>query len=152
MNASAMLAFVHHLAAFTLVAAISAELVLFERDLSIGQARKIQRADMVYGISAGALVVAGLLRVFYFEKGGSYYFHNVFFMVKVSLFLVVALLSIYPTVLFLSWNKSFKAGLLTQPTDVQFRRVRLHLRWELLGVVGILLCASLMARGIGMIG
>jgi putative membrane protein len=152
MNASAMLAFIHHLAAFTLVAAISAELVLFERNLSIGQARKVQRADMVYGISAGVLVVAGLLRVFYFEKGGSYYFHNVFFIIKLSLFLLVALLSIYPTILFLSWNKSFEAGLPPQPTDVQFQRVRKLLRWELLGVVGILLCASLMARGSGMIG
>ena len=63
MNASALLAFVHHLAAFTLVAAITVELVLLERNLSLGQARRIQRADLVYGISAGALVVAGLLRV-----------------------------------------------------------------------------------------
>ena len=43
MNASAFLAFLHHLAAFTLVAALTVELVLVERNLSLGQARKIQR-------------------------------------------------------------------------------------------------------------
>ena len=151
MNASALLAFAHHLAAFTLVAALAAELVLLDRNLSLAQAKRIQRADMVYGASAGVLVVAGLFRVFYFEKGSAYYFHNVFFIVKMSLFLFVALLSIYPTVLFLSWNKLLKAGSPPQPTDFQFQRIRKILLWELLGVVGILLCAPLMARGSDMI-
>ena len=150
MNASALLAFIHHLAAFTLVAALTVELILVERNLSLGQARKIQRADMAYGISAGALVVAGLLRVFYFEKGSTYYFHNIFFILKLSLFFLVALLSIYPTVLYLSWNKPLKAGLPPQLTNLQFRRVRKLLVWELLGVVGILLCAPLMSRGSGL--
>lgn len=151
MNTSAVFAFAHHLAAFALVAAISAEFVLMDRTLSVGQARRIQRADMIYGISAGALVVAGFLRVFYFEKGNAYYFHNVFFIVKLSLFFLVALLSVYPTVLFLSWNKPLKEGRPPQPTNVQFRRLRKILLCELLGVIGILLCAPFMARGSGMI-
>ena len=151
MNASALLAFAHHLGAFTLVAALAAELVLLDRNLSLAQAKRIQRADMVYGASAGVLVVGGLFRVLYFEKGSAYYFHNVFFIVKMSLFLFVALLSIYPTVLFLSWNKFLKAGSPPQSTDFQFQRIRKILLWELLGVVGILLCAPLMARGSDMI-
>ena len=122
-----------------------------DRTLTLGQARRIQRADMIYGISAGALVVAGFLRVFYFEKGSAYYFHNVFFIVKLSLFLLVALLLIYPTVLFLSWNKLLKAGRPPQSTDVQFRRLRMILLLELSGVIGILLCAPFMAQGRGMI-
>ena len=124
MNASALLAFAHHLGAFTLVAALAAELVLLDRNLSLAQAKRIQRADMVYGASAGVLVVAGLFRVLYFEKGSAYYFHNVFFIVKMSLFLFVALLSIYPTVLFLSWNKFLKAGSPPQSTDFQLQRIR----------------------------
>ena len=150
MNTAAVLAFIHHLAAFTLTAAITVELVLVERNLSFEQARKIQRADMAYGISAGVLLVVGFLRALYFEKGGAYYFHNVFFITKLSLFFLVALLSIYPTVLYLSWNKPLKKGVPPQPTDIQFRRVRNLLLWELVGVVGILLCASLMAKGIGL--
>src|SRR5215212_868831 len=105
---------------------------------------------MVYGTSAGALLVVGLLRVFYFEKGSAYYFHNVFFIVKLSLFILVALLSIYPTMLFLSWNKLLKAGRSPQPTAVQYRRLRQIIFCELLSIVGILLCAPLMARGSGM--
>lgn len=123
MNASALLAFIHHVAVFTLVAAPSAELALFARKLDLHQAKKIKRADMAYGIAASVLIVAGFLRVFYFEKGRAYYFHNVFFIAKVLLFALVALLSIYPTLLFLSWNRPLKAGLAPQVTDTQFRGV-----------------------------
>ena len=151
MNTSALVAFVHHVAAFTLAGALIAELVLFERNLNLGRARRIQRADLAYGISAGVLLAAGLLRVFYFERGGAYYFHNMFFIAKLSLFIIVALLSIYPTALFVSWSKQLKTGIVPQPADAQVRRVRAVILWELLGIVGILLCASLMARGIGMI-
>src|SRR5262245_51794637 len=149
MNASTFFAFLHHLAAFALVGALIAELILFDRDLTLRLARKIQRADFAYGTAAGTVLAAGLLRVFYFEKGAGYYFQNMFFIVKMSLFLTIALLSLYPTLMFLSWNKGLKAGELPQLTDTQFRRVRAIIIWELFGVAGILLCAPLMAHGIG---
>ena len=151
MNASTVVAFIHHVAAFTLVGALIAELALFERNLNLRQARKIQRVDLTYGISAGIVLAAGFLRVFYFEKGGEYYFHNVFFIAKLSLFIIVALLSMYPTVLFLSWSKQLASGILPRLADAQICRVRAVMLLELLGIVGILLCASLMARGVGMI-
>jgi putative membrane protein len=145
MTTSALVAFIHHVAAFTLAGALIAELALFEANLNSRQARKIQRVDLTYGISAGVLLAAGLLRVFYFEKGGEYYFHNLFFIAKLSFFIIVALLSIYPTVLFVSWNKQLKAGELPQLVAAQAHRVRALLLLELLGIVGILLCAALMA-------
>ena len=151
MNTSALMAFLHHVAAFTLVGALTAELALFRSDLDLRQARKIQRAEMAYGLSAGVLLVAGLLRVLYFEKGASYYFHNAFFIAKVVLFLLVALLSLYPTLLFLSWNQQLKTGVPPRLDAAQVRRVRAVMLVELGGIVGILLCASLMARGIGII-
>src|SRR3990172_579770 len=104
------LAFLHHIAAFTLVAALVAEFVLIRDELTVARARKIQLADMAFGIGAGVVLVVGLLRVFYFEKGPSYYFHSIPFIAKISLFVIVGLLSIYPTVEFLSWGKSVKHG------------------------------------------
>jgi putative membrane protein len=61
---TSLFAFLHHLAAFTLFAALVVELILIREVLTVGTARKLQIADMVFGISAGVLVVAGLLRVF----------------------------------------------------------------------------------------
>ena len=88
----------------------------------------------------------------YYEKGTSYYFHSVPFMAKVSLFLVVGLLSIYPTVEFLSWRTSLKQGQAPIITTHKLRTIRSIIRWELLGVGLIVLCATLTAQGVGYLG
>src|SRR5207247_2655107 len=101
-------ALLHHLAAFTLVAALAVEFILIRGELNLGTARKLRLVDMVFGVSAGVVLVIGLLRVFYFEKSASYYFHSAPFIAKLALFVIVGLLSIYPTVEFASCNMSFK--------------------------------------------
>jgi len=138
------MAFLHHAAAFALVAALVVEMVVIRDELNIRNARRLARADIAVGLSAGVLLVAGLLRVVYFEKGTAFYFHNAAFIAKMTLFLVVALLSVYPTLKFLSWRKGI------DPAAVPKIRLVLHL--ELVGVALILLCAALMARGIGQFG
>jgi putative membrane protein len=145
-------AFLHHLAAFMLVAALAVEFILIRNELTVGTARKLQLVDMVFGMSSGVVLVVGLLRVFYFEKGASYYFHSAPFIIKLSLFLVVGLLSIYPTVEFLSWGKSLKQGRMPALSDRKIASIRSVIHWELAGVVVILLCAALMAKGVGYLG
>src|SRR5688572_24015673 len=106
----ATFAFLHHLAAFVLVAALAVEFVLIRDPLTLERARRLQLADMVLGIAAGTVLVVGLLRVFYFEKGAAYYFQNYAFLAKLGLFLLVALLSIYPTVVFIRWGRDLRRG------------------------------------------
>src|SRR6266853_4886867 len=145
-------AFLHHLAAFGLVAALAVEFVLIRGELTLGTARQLQRIDMVFGLSSGIVLVVGLLRVFYFEKGASYYFHSAPFIAKLSLFAVVGLLSIYPTVEFVSWGKSLKQGRMPALTERKIASIRSVIHWELAGVVVIILCAALMAKGVGYFG
>src|SRR5258706_2237849 len=145
-------AFLHHLAAFTLVGALAVEFVLIRGELTVRTARKLQLVDLVFGMSSGVVLVVGLLRVFYFEKGVSYYLHSAPFIAKMSLFLIVALLSIYPTVVFLAWGKSLKQGRMPALTDRKIASIRSVIHWELAGVVLIILCAALMARGGGYLG
>lgn len=144
-----LFAFLHHLAAFALVAALAIELVLIRQELTASNARRLQLVDAALGASAGILLLVGLSRVFYFEKGAAYYFHSVPFIAKLSLFVLVALLSIYPTVVFLSWRRSLKEGVAPVVEPARLRTVRALIHVELAGVVAILLCAALMARGIG---
>jgi len=148
----AFFAFLHHLAAFALVATLAIEFVLFRDELTVRTARAIQVADAVYGASAGLLLVVGLLRVFFFEKGAAYYFHSVPFLAKLSLFVVIGLLSIVPTLEFLSWSKALKAGSAPVVDERSRRRIRSILHWELAAVVLVILCAALMARGVGYFG
>jgi len=149
---SALAAFVHHLAAFTLVALLVTEHALFAATLPVTLMRKLLRIDLYYGICALVLLGVGALRVFQFEKGASYYFSNGFFLAKLALFVLVAVVSIYPTVTFLSWRPALRAGRIPEVTAQQERRVKLCLRVELAAILGILLAAPLMARGFGRLG
>ena len=147
---ASIMASLNHISAFTLVACLVYEFITFRKDLSIAEARRIQRADLVYGITAGLLLVAGLLRVFYFEKGVNFYTHSPFFWVKMAAFTLVGLMSINPTIRFLRWNRQIEAGQAPAVSEVEFRRTRLLLTLELAGIVIILIAAPMMARGIGM--
>jgi putative membrane protein len=146
---AAFFAFLHHLAAFALVSALASEFMLIRQELTAGSARRILLADMIVGISAATVLVAGLLRVFFFEKGADYYAHNGFFIAKMSFFVAVALASIYPTREFLSWRTALREGKAPAVAADRLKSIRMVIHLELAGIVVILLCAALMARGIG---
>ena len=99
------------------------------------------------GVSATILLIVGLLRVFYFEKGSAYYLSSHAFLTKLSVFILVAILSAVPTIEFLSWRKAVRAGQAPTVSDKKLKTVRSILHIELIGVVIILACAALMAKG-----
>lgn len=142
-----LFAFLHHLAAFTVVAAVAVEFVLLRGELTLWTARRLQAVDAVLGAAATLLLLVGLARVFWFEKGAAYYFHNHAFLGKLSLFVIVALLSIVPTLRFLSWRKAVQAGQVPVVDAGTLKRVRMIVHIELAAIVLILLCAAIMAKG-----
>jgi putative membrane protein len=142
-----LFAFLHHVAAFTLVSALAVELVLIRQELTLATARRLPIVDAVLGASAGILLAVGLLRVFFFEKGADYYFNSHAFLAKLSIFIAVALLSIIPTIEFRSWRKDVRNGQLPAVSDQKLRVLRKVIHGELVAVVIILLCAAIMARG-----
>ena len=148
----AFFAFLHHVAAFALVAALVGELVLVRGPLTVDSARRILRFDAAYGMSATLLLVVGFLRVFYFEKGASYYFHSAPFLAKLALFIAIGLLSAYPTIEFLSWRWALRQGLLPVVNPEKLRQIRSIIHWELVLLAPLLLAAALMARGVGSFG
>lgn len=144
------MAFLHHLFAFTLTACLIYEFIAFGKSMSIGEMKRIQRVDLTYGISAGLLLIVGLLRVFLFEKGWAFYMQSPFFWVKMAAFLIVGLLSIAPTVRFIRWNKLFNQNQTPALSEADFKRTRRILWLEIGGLTIILLSAAFMARGIGL--
>lgn len=148
MTSIVVLAFLHHATAFLLVAVVTAELVLM-RELTLTTARSLVRMDAVYGVAAIVILVIGFLRVFYTEKGSAYYFHSIPFIAKIALFAIVGLLSIYPTKQFLSWRKSLRENRVPAVDDRVRRKIRMTLHIELTLLFLMMLCAAMMARGIG---
>jgi putative membrane protein len=152
MTATITAAFIHHAAAFLIVAALMVELVVLKSELTPTSARSVLRMDTVYGIAALVLLVAGFVRVFHTEKGSAYYFDSGAFLLKLALFIVVGLLSIYPTLKFLGWRKALREGRVPDFDPATRRRVRMLIHIELTLLFVIMLMAIMMARGIWYLG
>jgi putative membrane protein len=142
------IAFLHHLAAFTLFAMLVVELLLTKGELTLTSARILQRADRAYGIAAASIIVLGVLRVLYFEKGADYYMSSMPFMLKMAAFVLVGILSIVPTIEFLSWSAPLKAGRVPLVSRQKLGRIRMLVHIQLAGVAVVILAAALMAKGV----
>jgi putative membrane protein len=150
MIASAVFAFLHFTAVFGIFVTVFYEFLALSESPTLAEARKIQMCDRMYGIFATVLLVVGFLRVLYFEKGREFYFSNPFFHAKLTLFVLVGLVSIYPTIRFIKWGAQTKAGQPPVLVAGEYRKIRMALHIELVLLLGTALCASLMARGVGM--
>jgi putative membrane protein len=125
MLAPALIAFGHFVAFFALAAALVLELALLGESMSVETAKRIQRADRVVGITAILVLVFGFLRV------------------------VAALISLIPTMQFVRWNHELKQGIAPDLTSASVKRLKSIIHWQLVLIGGIMLCASLMAKGFG---
>jgi putative membrane protein len=152
MTATITAAFIHHAAAFLVVAALMVELVVLKSELTLTSARSVLRMDAVYGIAALVLLVAGFGRVFYTEKGSAYYFDSGAFLLKLALFIVVGLLSIYPTLKFMGWRKALRARSIPDLDAGTRRKVRMLIHIQLTLLFVIMLMAIIMARGVWYLG
>lgn len=136
----ALLAWLHFLCIFTLVGALVAELVLYRREMSLARLTQLQRIDNWYGIAAGLVIVSGVLRVTLGLKGAVFYMQSPIFWTKMGFFVIVALLSIPPTIHYIRLKKTAIAGNVSVP-DQPYRNM-----WALLVLEsGLLACIPLFA-------
>jgi putative membrane protein len=149
MVTSSAFAFLHFLAVFGIFAIVFLQWQTMSPAPSVAEAKRIQGSDRWFGILAGVVLVVGLLRVFYFEKGKDFYVSNPFFHAKLTLFVLIGLLSIYPTVRFIKWRAQTRQGQPPAVSAEEYARIRNVLRAELVLLLAMAVCASLMARGVG---
>jgi len=148
MSISAIFSFLHFAAVFGIVGTIFFEWLTLSESPSHAEATRLQRCDRWYGMFAIGVLVVGALRVVYFEKGSAFYLANPFFHLKIGLFILLGLLSIYPTVRFVKWQAETRQGLAPVVSTSQYRAMRTILRLEVVLVLAIALSAAFMARGV----
>src|SRR5262245_40080629 len=94
--ASAIAAYLHFVTIFMLFALLALEHRLFRLPLVLERARALVIVDLAYGVFAGLVLLTGVARAIWFEKGPEYYLYNGIFLTKVGLFIFVGLLSSFP--------------------------------------------------------
>ena len=147
-----LLASLHHLAVFSLAAILAAEFVLIRNVVDAATIRRLSRIDLHYGLAALFVVAFGVLRVFFGAKGPDFYVANHIFWTKMLLFVVIAILSIPPTLKFRAWSRQAGDNVLFQPDVGEIGGVKRYLWIEAALFLAIPVAAAAMAREYGMAG
>ena len=134
----------HFLALFGLAAALIIENMAIAETISQEDMRNLLRVDAVYGLCAMLTLLFGLTLWLWLGKPSAFYSENPLFRLKLGLFILVALFSVYPTIFFIRHRHS-EAESIRVPIAV-----RVLLKTELLMLPLIAVLAYLMARGIGL--
>lgn len=147
---SALVAYVHYLCIILCFGALIFERLSLKTDLNKKEAISIVLADIIYGLAGLMLIITGILRVRYFGQGAEFYTQNPLFWIKVTSYIAVGLLSLYPTVTYILWAIPLSKNNLPEITHQLVKRFRLIINIELLGFSIIPLMATLMSRGVGL--
>jgi putative membrane protein len=139
----AIVKYIHFLGIFVLFSTLVVEHVLAKGEMSPIDIKRLSIVDLIYGISAGLVLVAGLCLWFLVGKPSGFYSSNPVFQIKLGLFILVALLSAYPTAFFIK-NRSSTSTVVQIP-----KAVIMTIRLELLVILVLPLLAVLMAQGFG---
>jgi len=141
--------YVHYLAIMALTGSLISEHLILKPGLSRAQIKFLAGIDLVYGIAAALVLATGLLRWFVYGKGNDYYLSNPLFHIKLTIFVIIVILSIFPTLKFLKWKRQVKSGHDPMIDDKAIKRLLMFIRIELLLVAIIPLLAVMVARGAG---
>lgn len=150
MLTDALLAFFHYLAIFALITFLTAEAVVLRPGITPAAVRRVGIYDLLYFLAAMAALGTGLLRLFQGAKGVDFYLPNPWFHAKMTVFVLIALCSVPPTMRFRRWRRQVAGQAAFVPADDELKAAR---RWVLLEahlLILLPLCAAMMARGIRM--
>ena len=105
----------------------------------------LARIDAIYGISAIVTLAMGLIMWLWIGKPASFYNANPLFHTKLTLFVIIGILSIWPTLFFLKNRKGEHDEVVQIP-----RKIRNFVTIEIILLLCIPLLAVLMSRGVGL--
>jgi putative membrane protein len=149
MTLEAILAYIHILAILSMVVFISSEAAICRTEwMNARVVERLVRVDLIYGIAAVLVLLSGLARTYWGYKGGGWYWTNWLLHLKLGMFVVVALMSIKPTLMYRRWRRELQAtGAL--PSDAQITDAR---KWVMIQahIIAIIpIAAVFLARGFG---
>lgn len=148
MTTEIILRYIHFISIFGIVGSLVSEHLLLKKEMTRIEILRLSRIDAVYGLAALTLLGVGLTLWFSgVGKPSMYYSQNWVFHLKITLFAIIGILSIHPTIFFIRNRRGTQSDIVRVPPIIFWM-----LRIELLLVFIIPLLAGLMSRGVGFFG
>ena len=136
--------YLHFISLIALSAAVFAQAFLLRPEMTRREIAQIQRVDILYAVMVVVVLVTGFAQWFWIGKPSRFYSSNPIFHAKLTLFLVIGILSAWPSVFLGRQRKGDSEETIEVP-----KSVTLSVRAEVLLLILMPLLASLMARGVG---
>ena len=149
MTLEAILAYLHLLAILTMVVFIASEAALCRVEwLNAAVVERLAKVDLVYGIAAITVLATGVARTWWGVKGTAWYWTNPLLHIKLTLFIVIGVVSIFPTLTYIRWRKGLRvSGALPAEAEIRKTRKLVMVQAHLIAVIP--LAAVFLARGFG---
>ena len=147
MTMETVLACLHLLALLTMVVFLSSEAALCRTEwMNAAVVQRLARLDIIYACAAMAVLLTGLARLFLGVKGVGWYVSQPLFHLKMTLVVVMVVLSFKPTMVFRRWVRQLRDnGSLPAAQEVQ--STRKWVMWQAHLVPVIAAVAVVFARG-----
>lgn len=146
MTTEIFLRYIHFISILLITATLTAEYVLIKDKLTRREISRISFIDLLYGLAAISVFAAGLtLWLGAYGKPTEWYSKNWIFHFKLTLLVIIGIISIYPTIFFLKNRKGDKDEMISIP-----KSIKLVIGFELVLLAIIPILAGLMAKGIGL--
>ncbi len=110
--------YLHFISIFGMIAFLVSELILVKSTMTRSALKSVGRIDGLYGLAAILAVGAGLTLWFGVGKGFEFYNHGVMHL-KLTLVIIVGLISIVPTVFFIRNGKGDPHVNITVPSKIR---------------------------------
>jgi putative membrane protein len=144
MTTDLLIRYFHFLGIFVVFAAVLGQHLVLKGTVPRAMIAQAQRFDIAYAVAVVIVLGTGLLQWFSGSKPAVFYSSNPVFHTKLTLFLVIGLVSIYPSVFMGKQKKGDPAELVAIPKGIVH-----SIRLELLLLVVMPLLAVIMAKGLG---
>jgi putative membrane protein len=109
---------------------------------------RLARIDAIYGMAAMLVLASGVARTVWGVKGSAWYWTNPLLHIKLTLFVIVGVMSIFPTITYIRWRKQVRANG-TLPAEAEVRKTRKLVMIQAHILVLSPLFAVFLARGFG---
>lgn len=146
MSTEILLRYIHFISIFTIVGTLASEHLLLKKSLTRSEIDRLSKIDGIYGLAVLVLLAAGMmLWLGGYGKPTEFYSSNPIFHTKLGFFVLIGLLSAYPTIFFIKNRKGDPEELIHIPKSIFWM-----VRFELLLLFIIPILAGLMAKGISL--
>jgi putative membrane protein len=119
-----LFATLHHAAVLTLLVCTLVSIYQLWQPLTLRGARILRNTDMLSGAAATLVLLVGLVRVLYLEKGSAYYFGNGPFLAKLGFYGLASMLSLVPTLEVRHWRIALQQGQLPSVSSPKLTALR----------------------------